>query len=123
MVRLRRRGRNLVILAAPGGLLAGVRDALQDWSAVGLVQPLLLGGGPTCRGSRSGRGTRDRRGQAIPMSLAELLPRRPSQRIRLCVLVPAFQEASALDKDAENKLAELIRLSTGSGVEQEFIRW
>src|SRR5215210_7219789 len=90
-------GSNLIILAAPHGLLAGVREVLQDWSAMSLVRSFCWVEDPPLAGPGQAMALEVENGIGTPIKLAELLPRRQSSRIRLCVLVPEFAKADALD--------------------------
>ena len=113
---------NLIILAAPHGLLAGVRDVLQDWSAIGLVQSFCWVENPPVNGPGQAMAIEVENGIGTPIRLAELLPRRQSSRIRLCVLVPEFAKAAALDSRVEYELAQLIRLTAGASAPQDYLR-
>jgi hypothetical protein len=103
----------LVVLLAPPGPLAGLRDALTDWSALGLVAPFLwvegaeagLGGTP---------GTQIVSGRADLVWLEQGLAQRRYGRIRVCVLVPALAGVEAVSPDLEDKIARLVQASSGA---------
>lgn len=110
--------RSLVVLAAPaGGPLAGIREALQDWSAVGLIGEYLwleADAGPTARGLLVSAG------DVTPITVEDVLATRRLDRIRLCMLVPVVDDARAhapatipVDPEAEDRLAERIALARG----------
>ncbi len=113
---------SLVILVAPSGLLGGVREVLQDWSAVGMVQRFCWVEDPPAGGPGQATALEVEGGRATPIRLADLLPQRNSPRIRVCVLVPAFSGASALDQQVEYDLAQLIHLNTGDSATKEYLR-
>ena len=115
-------GSSLVILAAPSGLLAGVRDVLQDWSGVGLVSPFCWVENPSADGPGQAVSLDITDGRATPERLASLMATREMSRIRICVLVPEFERAPALDQQTERALAQLIRVNKGSTVAQEYLR-
>ncbi|SDS76260.1 hypothetical protein [Microlunatus soli] len=114
-------GRSLVVLAAPaGGPLAGIREALQDWSAIGLVGEYLWvepGAGP------ADRGLLVTDGEVSPTTVEDVLATRRLDRIRLCILVPVVTAAEAastqpiapdvIAPDVEDRFAERVTLARG----------
>ncbi len=112
---------NLVVLAAPGGVLAGIRDALQDWSAVGLVEPFCWVEDPPGEGFGRVAASEVVEGRAHPVTLEGLVANRAYVRIRLCVLVPTFAGARVLEPRLEEHLAQLVK-STRGAAQVEYLR-
>ncbi len=104
---------NLVVLVAPSGVLAGIRDALADWSAVGLLAPVCWVEDPPEEGAGRVTATEIVAGRSSPTTLEQLVANRDFARIRLCLLVPAFREADVVSTAAEDHLSQLIRRSRG----------
>lgn len=106
----------LVVLAAPAGVLAGVRDTLQDWSALGLVGPFCWIEDPADSQSQRVQALEIVAGRATPVRLESVLASRDHARVRLCVLVPAFASAAVISTAIEDQLFTLVRSNTGSAV-------
>ncbi len=103
----------LVVLVAPPGVLGGIRDTLQDWSALGLVSRFWWVEDPAP--SQSGRlaALEIDQGRSRPVRLAEVLATSDPARLRLCVLVPAFAGAAVVEPEIEDAVARLVRSSAG----------
>ena len=116
----------LVVLAAPPGPLGGVRDALRDWSALGLVIPFLWvesDAGGTLGQASAGllRAELIVDGRAHPVTTENLIEEQQLERIRLAILVPALRDAPAISASGEDRIASLIR-SAGGGARVERLR-
>src|SRR4051812_38583179 len=112
---------DLTILAAPSGVLAGIRDALQDWSALGLVHPFCWAEDPAAAGGGRVEVVQVEGGRATKGTVEDLLVLHDYHRIRLCVLVPALEGATVLPVGAEDHLLRLVRASRG-GAEVDYLR-
>ncbi len=107
---------HLVVLVAPRGLLAGIRDALQDWSAVGLLAPVCWVEDPPEEGAGRVTATEIVGGRSTTTTLEQLVANRDYTRIRLVLLVPAFRDAEVVPAAGEDHLSQLIRRSRGRAV-------
>lgn len=105
---------HLVLVAVPVGLLAGVRDALQDWSALGLVSPFCWAEDPPGDGGARAVAQQIEGGCGVNTTVEQLLAEGDYRRIRLCVLVPAFSGAPVLAPDVEDHLLRLVQGSRGA---------
>lgn len=98
--------RVLTLLLAPEGPLEGVRDALTDWSAAGLVddfhwiEPAMLEG--------TDASLLVHEGELFAASLQSLAGRERIDGIRLCVLVPAIPGAAPTTRDEEQGVIDLL---------------
>jgi hypothetical protein len=108
----------LVLLVAPPGPLGGVRDILQDWSALGLVSPFIWIG-------RLDKPTTGRTpavwidaGESALVTLDQVLSKRRYDRIRVCVLVPALRGVAPVTEAFEDHVAQLAADASGSRVDQ-----
>lgn len=115
---------SLVVLVAPAptshvggsrgpGVLGGIRDVLQDWSAAELVGPFLWVETDETVGPRV-EALEIVQGQAQPVVLQQLLAARQHDRVRLCILVPALGSAPMITPEVESRLAELVSTSAGA---------
>lgn len=97
----------LTIIAAPHGLLDGVRDALTDWSAIGLVGDFAWVTPDLMRdGQVHVLWTSD--GEVRGTSIDALVGRVRTDLVRLCVLVPVLSGQEPIGADAEQELFDHI---------------
>jgi len=102
----------LVVIIAPPGPLGGVQDVLRDWSAVGLVEPFLwvdssmISDGYVGAFSTNG-------GTHKATSLQAVATATRYDRVRIVVLVPMVQGAAVVSSADEQRVAELLEVSTG----------
>ncbi len=120
---------NLVVLAAPDGALAGVRDALRDLSAVGLIEEFLWVRLAPIDDQLSISADKIIGGAAYPATVQQVLSERQYDRVRVCCLAAVLpapgqtapgrfegQARSNFDPiDAERELVDLVRRSSGTG--------
>lgn len=110
----------LVVVVVPPGPLDAVTETLVDWSAAGLLSPMVV---------LDPSGVR---GQDFPVSyvadgqrwggnIQQVLTSQRYDRVRLCVLVPAIGEAPGLSAAAEHGVHQAI-LGTGAVPKVELIR-
>lgn len=112
----------LVVLAAPPGPLAGVRDALRDWSALGLVTSFLWVEVAADQPAGQLPAELIFGGRAQPVTVENVIEEQPLERIRLAILVPALRDAAAIPAAGEDRIASLIR-SAGGGTRVERLRF
>lgn len=111
---------DLSVLVAPRGPLAGVLDVLQDYSALGLVDPFLWVDGAGVLPTRvDARFVRD--GRQHGTTLQHVLSREQYARVRICVLVPKVGTAEGLSLAIEQRVADLAQATAG-GAEVHRIR-
>lgn len=104
---------SLTVFLAPPGAAEGIRDVLQDFSAVGLVDPFLWlqdDGGPI------GEAVHIAGGRQSGTTVQTILTERAYDRVRLAVIVPLIAGSSTVPISTERSLGEL--LSSSSGVAQ-----
>ncbi|QHC57197.1 DUF4231 domain-containing protein [Rathayibacter sp. VKM Ac-2760] len=102
----------ITILLAPVGPLAGVRDALTDWSAAGLIDPFLWVEPPMIgRSSISALAVRD--GVLEGTTLNALAGAGRTERIRVVSLVPALTGVGVAGSAVEQELAQFLESSFG----------
>ncbi|MFW6598191.1 hypothetical protein ACQBAU_15935 [Propionibacteriaceae bacterium Y2011] len=97
----------LTVLVAPPGVMNGVRDALTDWSAVGLCNPFAWVDAATvqpnlvpCLGVHDGR--------SYGSGLQQVLSSSRYARVRICVLVPLVDDAEPVSAAVESQVAQLV---------------
>lgn len=114
---------NLVLLAAPDGVLTGARDALRDLSALGLVEEFCwvrldadhdqLG-----HDQLAVAGELIKDGASRPVTVQQVLAERQYDRVRVCSLVAVLSiPATTLPESVEGperELVDLIRRSSGT---------
>ncbi|HEY5783699.1 MAG TPA: hypothetical protein VIT65_02880 [Microlunatus sp.] len=111
----------VVVIAAPPGPLAGVRDALRDWSALGFVTDFLwvetrhLGSSDSVPAELISHGT------STAVVLEHTVEEQQLGRLRLAVLVPALRGAEPMSPAAEDRIAAVLR-SAGGGVRTQRLR-
>lgn len=103
----------LVVLLAPPGPLAGVRDALHDWSALGLTRSFVWVEGTEATSGRT-PGTLIEGGEVSPVTLEQRLASTSYDRIRICVLVPALKDVVSVSADLEDAVADLAQARGGA---------
>ncbi|WP_152360828.1 hypothetical protein [Microlunatus speluncae] len=120
-------GGNLVVLAAPDGPLAGVRDALRDLSAVGLIEEFLWVRLAPVDDQLSISADKIIDGAAYPVTVQQMLSERQYDRVRVCCLAAVLPSPAAPSRfegqagslhdhpDGERELVDLIRRSSGTG--------
>jgi hypothetical protein len=103
----------LVVLAAPPGPMAGVRDTLQDWSALGLIRSFVWVDAVDSGATGRSRASRIEGGRAEVVTLEDAVEEVRLERIRLAILVPAVRDAVPISPALEERLVSLIRSSSG----------
>lgn len=102
----------LTVFLAPRGITAGVREALTDWSGLGLigsfiwiepgmVTPTRINGLLVTAGNQQG------------ISLQSLAGTGSYDRLRLCVLVPGIAGHEQVDSAVSQRIAEMLESSFG----------
>jgi len=98
---------DLIAIVAPRGPLDGVRDALQDLSAVGLVEPFHWVPAESVQAG-SIPATRVDRGRASSTTLQDVAISSGADRVRVVALTAIVNGAEPSDADAEQRVAELL---------------
>lgn len=102
----------LSVIVAPRGPASGVLDVLQDYSALGLVEPFLwidpAGVTPARVAAREVRG-----GRQYGTTLQDALSSGQRARVRVCVLVPKLEDAPTVPHEIEQRVAELAQATSG----------
>ena len=92
-------GESLVLLAAPDGVLAGVRDALRDLSALGLIEEFLWVRLAPVDDQLSISADKIIGGAAEPVTVQQVLSENQYHRVRVCclsaVLPPSSPESTS----------------------------
>lgn len=113
--------RSLTLFLAPPGVLNGIRDALTDWSALGLVNPFLWADASTVQphlvpalGVMAGR--------SYGTSVQQALSGARYERVRICVLVPLLGDpdapaTAAVPAQVESQVAQLVLANAQARVE------
>ncbi|MGX1162063.1 hypothetical protein FBY31_3879 [Arthrobacter sp. SLBN-100] len=102
----------LTVFVAPRGITAGVREALTDWSGLGLVGSFIwIEPGMVSPGSVNGLLVADGNLQAI--SLQSLAGTGSFDVLRLCVLVPGIAGHEQVDSAVSQRIAEMLESSFG----------
>ena len=114
--------RTLVVIAAPPGPLAGIRDALRDWSALGFVTEFLWVETQDLRPTGAVTAELIGHGASTAVVLEHVVEEHQLSRLRLAVLVPALRDAEPMSLSAEDQIAALLR-SAGGGVRIERLRF
>src|SRR3954451_23346366 len=102
----------LTVFVAPSGLLAGVREALADWSALGLVNGFLWIE-PAMITSTGIKAVQVEAGRKSATTLEELAGIGGYDRLRLCVLVPGIAGQEQVSSAAAQRVAEVLEGSFG----------
>ncbi|WP_282858051.1 hypothetical protein [Pseudoclavibacter helvolus] len=105
----------LTIFASPTGTLDGVREALADWSAEGLVGDFAWVNTDLMRDSQI-NALRISRGETTGASLQSLGGRNRVDLVRFCVLVPALDGQTPLTLATEQSIVGQIEESFGAKV-------
>ena len=103
---------DLTVIVAPFGSLAGVRDALHDWSAAGLLSRFLWIE-PQMVTDSTIHAVSVTDGKMAAVSLDELAGVERFMRLRIATLVPALAGASTLDLDLVQQIAQHLEESFG----------
>lgn len=102
----------LTVLVAPRGPAGGVLDVLQDYSALGLLDPFLwVDPGGVTPSRVTALEVRD--GRRTGTTLEDALAHRQRTRVRVCVLVPKVGDAPAVSADVEHHVADLVQATSG----------
>ncbi|MFC7619877.1 hypothetical protein [Microlunatus sp. GCM10028923] len=112
---------NLVLLAAPDGVLTGARDALRDLSALGLVEEFCwvrLDGihDQLAHDQLVTPGELIKDGAGRPVTVQQVLAGRQYDRVRVCSLAAVLPGPEPVDEhvEAERELVDLVRRSSGA---------
>lgn len=102
----------LTVFLAPEGASDGIRDALQDLSAAGLVDPFLW---VAHDGGSLGAALRIERGRQTATTVQSALTERAYEQVRMAVIVPLVEGATPVPIAAEWSLGELLSSNSGVG--------
>jgi len=113
--------RSLTLFVAPPGVLNGVRDALTDWSALGLVNPFLWTDASTVQPHLvPALGVME--GRSYGTSVQQALSGARYQRVRICVLVPLLGDpgdpaTAPVSAQVETQVSQLVLANAQARVE------
>ena len=102
----------LTVFLAPRGITAGVREALTDWSGLGLVDSFIWIEPGMVSVTRV-NGLLVTAGNQSAVSLESLAGTGTYNRIRLCVLVPGIAGHEQVDSSVSQRIAEMLESSFG----------
>jgi hypothetical protein len=102
----------LTVFLAPRGITAGVREALTDWSGLGLIDSFIWIE-PGMVSATSVNGVLVTAGNQEGISLQSLAGSGSYDRLRLCVLVPGIGGHEQVDSAVSQRIAELLESSFG----------
>lgn len=102
----------LTVFLAPRGITAGVREALTDWSGLGLIDSFIWIEPGMVSATRV-NGLLVTAGNQDAVSLQSLAGTGSYDRIRLCVLVPGIEGHEQVHSSTSQRIAEMLESSFG----------
>lgn len=108
---------NLVLLAAPDGVLTGARDALRDLSALGLIEEFCWVRLGHDHDQLSVAAELIKDGAGRPVTVQQVLAERQYDRVRVCSLAAVLPFLSPEPVDGQERdLVDLVRRSSGTSL-------